>query len=129
MTCELAAAATMWMAHAVQPAAAEFLHSDVRSVKHMGVYACRNIAGNKALAAFRSQHALANAIDVESFTLADGRVISIAKYWKGDGAESKFLHAIHDAACRYFRVALGPDYNASHSNHFHLDRGVFKSCR
>jgi hypothetical protein len=129
MTCDLAAAYAMWMAHEVQPAAAAQLNSSVASVHHMGVYACRNIQGSKALTAFRSQHARANAIDVESFTLADGRSISVAKHWKGDSAESKFLHTIHDHACHYFRVALGPDYNAAHSNHFHLDRGAFKSCR
>jgi hypothetical protein len=137
MSCDLAAAFAMWMAHEVQPAARQYLNSDVKSVQHMGVYACRNIVGSAALTAFRSQHARANAIDVASFNLADGRSISVARHWKGltkDGAKdpdnsAKFLHAIHRAACRYFRVALGPNYNAAHSNHFHLDRGAFKSCR
>jgi hypothetical protein len=81
------------------------------------------------LRAFRSQHARANAIDVASFTLADGRTISVAKHWKSDGAEKRFLHAIHARACDYFRVALGPDYNAAHHNHFHFDRGAFRTCR
>jgi hypothetical protein len=129
ITCDMAAAFTLWMAHEVQPAAVEFLKSDVKSVQHMGVYACRNIVGSKAFTAFRSQHARANAIDVASFTLTDGRIISVAKSWKGDSADAQFLHAIHDRACHYFRVALGPNYNAAHSNHFHLDRGGFKSCK
>jgi hypothetical protein len=139
ITCDMAAAFTMWMAHEVQPAAAQFLKSDVKSVQHMGVYACRNIVGrnivgrnilgSKAFTAFRSQHARANAIDVASFTLTDGRTISVAKSWQGDSSEAKFLHAIHDRACHYFRVALGPDYNAAHSNHFHLDRGAYMTCR
>jgi hypothetical protein len=25
-------------------------------------------------------------------------------------------------------VVLGPDYNAAHNNHFHLDRGLFWRC-
>lgn len=129
MTCDLAAAFTMWMAHAVQHAAAEYFKSGVRNVQHLGVYACRNIAGSAAFAKFRSQHARANAIDVAAFVLADGRTINVAKHWKGDTPEAKFLRTIHDQACSYFRVALGPDYNAAHANHFHFDRGAFKRCR
>jgi hypothetical protein len=129
MTCDAAAAFALWMTHAVQQSAREILGSGVKSVQHMGVYACRNILGSKALSAFRSQHARANAIDVASFTLADGRTISVAKHWKSDGAEKRFLHAIHARACDYFRVALGPDYNAAHHNHFHFDRGAFRTCR
>ena len=119
----------MWLAHAVQPAAATYLNSNVKSIQHMGVYACRNIVGKTGVLKFRSQHAHANAIDVSAFVLADGRTISVAKHWRENGAEAKFLHNVHDAACRYFRVALGPDYNTAHSNHFHLDRGAYKSCR
>ena len=129
MRCDLAAAFTLWMAHEVQPAARQYLNAGVKNVQHMGVYACRNIIGSAALTAFRSQHAGANAIDVSAFQLSDGRSISVAKNWKAQGPEAKFLHAIHDRACRYFRVALGPGYNAAHANHFHLDRGAFRTCR
>lgn len=129
VSCELAAAFAMWMEHSVQPAAKQYLGSAVASVQHMGVFACRNIKGSRTLSGFRSQHARANAIDVSGFTLANGQRISIRQHWKGDAATATFLHAIHDGACRYFRVALGPDFNDAHENHFHLDRGTFKSCR
>ncbi|MBK9078162.1 MAG: extensin family protein [Hyphomicrobium sp.] len=129
ITCGMAAALSMWLAHEVRPAAAHYLKSDIKSVRHMGVYACRNILGSPSLKSFRSQHATANAIDIESFALADGRTISVLKNWKGSGNEAQFLRAIHERACRYFRVALGPDYNAAHANHFHFDRGAFKRCR
>jgi hypothetical protein len=33
------------------------------------------------------------------------------------------------AAFKYFRVAIGPNFNAAHWNHIHLDRGVFIGCR
>jgi hypothetical protein len=134
MTCEEAAALTMWLRHEVQPAAATYLNSSIKSIHHMGVYACRNIIGRSGVIKFRSQHAHASAIDVSAFVLNDGRTISVEKYWKSKnseqgGSEAKFLRAVHDSACRYFRVALGPDYNAAHSNHFHLDRGAYRSCR
>lgn len=129
MTCEMAAALALWVQHAVEPAARRLLQADVRSIHHMGTYACRNIAGNPLWRQFRSQHATANAIDIEGFMLSDGRTVSVARHWKGSGPEAAFLRDVHDAACRYFRVALGPDFNAAHANHFHLDRGVYRSCR
>lgn len=129
ITCGMSAALAMWLAHEVRPAARAILKSDVISIRHLGVYACRNIMGSAAFKSFRSQHATANAIDIEGFGLADGRQISVLKNWKGDSAEAQFLRDIHKRACRYFRVALGPDYNAAHANHFHFDRGAFKRCR
>lgn len=129
LTCDMGAALAMWLTHEVQPAAEDILHARLVGITHMGTYACRNIAGSASLAKFRSQHARANAIDVEAFVFADGRKISVARYWKGDGAEAQFLRRIHRSSCRYFRVALGPDFNAAHTNHFHLDRGAFQSCR
>jgi hypothetical protein len=78
---------------------------------------------------WRSQHATANAIDVAAFTLEDGRKISVRRNWHGNSPESRFLRSVHDGACRYFRVTLGPAYNAAHADHFHLDRGIFWTCR
>jgi hypothetical protein len=40
-----------------------------------------------------------------------------------------FLHQVHDDACSVFHVVLGPDYNAVHSTHFHLDMGPSRACR
>lgn len=37
------------------------------------------------------------------------------------GQKSAFLRRIHDAACRMFGTTLGPEANADHRNHFHLD--------
>jgi hypothetical protein len=36
-------------------------------------------------------------------------------------AESVFLHRVHDDACDIFGTVLGPDANAAHHDHFHLD--------
>jgi hypothetical protein len=36
-------------------------------------------------------------------------------------AMSKFLHLAHDDACAIFGTVLGPDANAAHHDHFHLD--------
>jgi len=128
-TCETAAALALWLAHDVQPLAQELFGQRVTSLHSLGSYACRNIVGNALLKDIRSEHALANALDISGFTLAGGRQISVLQHWKGSGAEGRFLRAVHERACRYFHVVLGPDYNAAHQNHFHLDRGLFWRCK
>lgn len=40
-----------------------------------------------------------------------------------------FLRQVRDGACRSFAAVLGPDYNAAHRNHFHLDQGRYRACR
>lgn len=37
------------------------------------------------------------------------------------GTEQRFLQRIHDAACGIFTTVLGPEANAAHHDHFHLD--------
>ena len=99
------------------------------SIQSFGSYSCRNIIGNSKWKAWRSEHATANAVDIGAFQLADGRRISVAQHWKGDGVEARFLRAVHGRACRYFRVAIGPDYNEAHRDHFHFDRGMLSRCK
>lgn len=129
VTCEAAVALSLWLIQDVQPLAQEILGTRVTGIRSFGSYSCRNIIGNPFWRKTRSEHATANAVDIGGFSLADGRQISIERSWRGSGKEAEFLHAVHSRACRYFRVALGPDYNAAHSNHFHLDRGFLSRCK
>jgi hypothetical protein len=129
LSCEMAVALALWLEHEVQPLATEILGQRVTSVRSLGSYACRNIRGNPLWSHRRSEHATANAADIAGFTLADGRAVGVRRHWKSEGAEGRFLREVHARACPYFRAALGPDYNAAHRDHFHLDRGLFSRCR
>lgn len=129
LSCETAAGLALWMVHDVQPLAEQILGKRVASVWNFGTYSCRNIVGNTFWADVRSQHATANAIDIAGFTLVDGNRISITKNWRGNDPEARFLQAIHQRSCRYFRVALGPNFNAAHRDHFHFDRGYLWTCK
>lgn len=129
LACEMAAALALWVEHEVQPLAKELLGERVTAIGDMGIYDCRNILGNAMMKNIRSQHATANAIDISGFTLESGRQVSILRDWQGDKPEARFLKEAHHRACRYFRVALGPEYNAAHKNHFHFDRGAFSRCK
>ena len=127
LTCPAAVALALWERHAVLPAAERFLGSPVRRLNHFGSYACRNVYGREA--GRRSEHAQANALDVAGFGLQNGTQVSVARNWHGKDARATFLHAIHDDACLYFGAVFGPDYNAAHTDHFHLDRGPYRLCR
>lgn len=125
MTCPLAAALYTWEHNAARPLAQELLGSPLSRIETYGTYSCRNIAGS----ASRSEHATANAIDIAGFRLADGRLISVLNDWGKDSPEGQYLKRLHGQACRLFSVTLGPDYNAAHADHFHLDFGSGYSCR
>jgi hypothetical protein len=128
-TCELAAALALWLHHVVQARAQEHFGERVAGIEHLGAFACRNMRGSPAFVGRLSEHAAANALDIKGFVLADGRRIRVKQHWGLASAEARFLADVHREACRYFRVAIGPAYNAAHHDHFHLDRGLYRACR
>jgi len=71
-------------------------------------------------------------LDVASVTLADGRTVSVAADWDGQGpggeAAEGFLHRLRDGACRVFSTVLTPDYNDAHKDHLHLDGAPRSLC-
>jgi hypothetical protein len=114
----------------VQEEAETHLHSRINRIGNLGGYACR--PRNYRKGASLSAHAFGSALDVSSFHPRKGTPAVIAR----DYAEPKrstpaqddrrrFLHAVlrrlrREADLTY---AIGPDFNAIHHNHFHLDRG------
>ncbi len=40
---------------------------------------------------------------------------------RAPGPQAQFLREAHAAACRIFGTTLGPEANADHRNHFHVD--------
>jgi len=127
LSCRAAASLALWQHHVLEPAAREILGADVARIEHFGSYACRNV--NHREGGRRSRHAVAEALDVAGFVLADGRRIRVLKDWPVDSDEARFLHDVRDGACRYFDGVYSPDYNAAHRDHLHLDRGPFRLCR
>ncbi|AJO76826.1 extensin [Pseudomonas sp. MRSN 12121] len=126
-SCPLAVAFALYQRHGLQPAARAVYGQEISRVEHLGSFACRNMYGRETGA--RSQHATADALDISGFRLADGRRISVLEDWPGEGANARFLRLAREGACDAFNVVLGPDYNAAHRNHFHLDVGPWWICR
>ncbi|WPH12903.1 extensin-like domain-containing protein [Variovorax paradoxus] len=137
LSCPMALSFFMWERHALQPAARQRFGQPVVAIEHLGSYACRNVnRGDDAVpGASRSRHATADALDVAGLTLADGRRITVLQAWPRSSAPSTddpsalLLRDAHRGACRFFNGALGPDYNAAHKDHFHLETGGYDMCR
>ena len=126
VTCPLARTFSGWARYGVDRAARQILGRSLIRIETMGSYSCRNVAGTGS----RSAHARAEAIDVAAFVLADGRRISVLEDWNaGDAEEREFLQTVQRSACKRFGTVLGPDYNAAHANHFHLEEGSGSFCR
>lgn len=126
VSCRLADAFAAWARFGVDRAARQILGSQLVRIETMGSYNCRNVAGTD----HRSGHATGSAIDVGAFVLADGRRVSVLGAWNaGTPAEREFLRIVHTSACKRFGMVLGPDYNADHRNHFHVEAVASHFCR
>ncbi len=128
--CGEARAFASWVRNAVAPAAYQMLGSELRRVDTYGSYACRNVIGSPRNADRRSGHAIANAVDVAGFLLADGRRVTVLGDWRSaDPRVQDFWRTVHGSACKRFGTVLSPDYNAAHANHLHLEDDKAQMCR
>ena len=118
VACPLADTIAAWARYGVDRAARDVLGSPLARIETMGSYNCRDVAGTSR----RSAHATAQAVDIGAFVLADGRRVSVIGGWNGlSEPERRFLRVVHASACKRFGTILGPDYNAAHRDHFHLE--------
>ena len=96
VNCRMVAALGKWVKTTLQPKARERLKSQVVRIVGASGYSCRNIYNlpNARL----SQHALANAIDIGGFALADGRTVRVLKGWGLTARDIKAQKAKAEAA-------------------------------
>lgn len=119
--CEMATALVDW-AQDVDAYAKAALDSELTTLQTGTSYMCRARVGGAEQ--FTSEHGFANAVDVVGFTLADGRSIAVKENWlPATTPEAKLLRQSHGAACGKFTTVLGPEANADHEDHLHLDLG------
>ena len=119
LACPIVSALDRWLADSVQPAAMRWFGARVVEIKQISAYSCRGMNGNSY--AHISEHAFGNALDIASFTLADGRQVSVKDGWRGLPEEQGFLRDVEAAACQQFSTVLAPGSNAYHYNHIHVD--------
>ncbi|KAB2871229.1 MAG: extensin family protein [Bauldia sp.] len=130
--CPLGEAVDDWLKQSVQPAAVAYFGVAVVGIRQLSNYACRRPMGWRP--GQLSEHSYGNALDVAEFKLADGRLVTVEKGWRGASDEQAFLREIAVTGCQRFRTFLGPGV-AFHHNHFHVDlahrgeSGADRYCR
>lgn len=112
------------MAHALTDTVDDVAPLGVVTLRHMGTFNCRVIAGTDSL----SRHAFGDAIDIAGFELSDGSLYTLVDDWEHDTdspqtAAGAFLY---EAAHRWYdawiwTIILTPNYNVDHDDHFHVD--------
>lgn len=123
LSCPLAASLVMWDRNVLQPQAVASFGQHATVIDHVGSYACRNIYHREDGPV--SHHATADALDVTGIRLAQGQRLTVARNWD----DTPFMRVLHDGGCRYFGMFFGPDYNAAHRDHFHVQGGGSGYCR
>ncbi len=119
ITCSEANSLNSWVGRSVQVAAREVYGQQVVAFKVAASYACR--ARNNVRGAKLSEHGHGNAIDIASFTLADGREIVVLTGYYGNAQDQRFLRTVRAQACGIFHTVLGPGSDSYHRDHIHLD--------
>jgi hypothetical protein len=119
LACPVVSALDQWFASGVQPAALKWFGVQVAEIRQISAYSCRGMNGQRG--APISEHAFGNALDIASFTLADGRKITVKDGWRGLPEEQGFLRDVHASACQRFTTVLAPGSNVYHYDHIHVD--------
>jgi hypothetical protein len=113
----------------LQEEAKALLGSPVRTIVQLGTYNCRRMAAYPDLV---SEHSFANAIDVATLVLRNGRRVVVERDWvradrPATTAASRFLRRLtrrlYDE--QVFSVVLTPSYDQHHKNHLHLDGAAY----
>jgi hypothetical protein len=114
LRCPMAEAVAQWITEDVAPAVGAF-ETSLRSIEDLDSFDCR--PRNGISGAQISEHGRANALDVRSFTLEDGKVIEL-----NNASVSRSLRErLRNSACARFSTVLGNGADAYHETHVHID--------
>ena len=114
LRCRMAQAIAAWIRTDVVPLA-QSLGSVVTDLDNFDSFECRG--RNRVAGAWLSEHGRANALDVRSLSLANGRTISLT-----DRAVPRDLReTVLRSVCARFSTVLGPGSDGYHEDHVHLD--------
>jgi len=125
LRCPMAEVVVQWVRQDVAPAAAK-LGAPLRGLENLGSFECRG--RDRVRGATLSEHGRADALDVHSFKLANGRTLVLAD----PRVPADFRNAVRASACARFMTVLGPGSDSDHAEHVHIDleprRNDYKIC-
>ncbi len=114
LRCSTAEAIADWVRSDIGPAAGR-LGAPLAAIENYDSYDCRGM--NRVVGAKLSEHGKANALDIRSITLADGRVFRPAE----PTVSRLFREEMRASACARFMTVLGPGSDGYHEEHIHVD--------
>jgi hypothetical protein len=113
LRCGAAEAVAQWIREDLGPAMTEF--GPLIGLSGVESFECRG--RNGVTAAKLSEHAKANAIDINLLKFRNGRLIKLTDTVSSSALREK----IRTSACKRFTTVLGPGSDAYHNDHIHLD--------
>ena len=123
MDCPTAAALKSWLETSAKPALSR-KGGGLAQLRVAAHYACRT--RNHQKGAKISEHGRGRAIDISGFQLANGAEITVLTHWNAAGF-TEAMRRMHQGACGPFGTVLGPNADAFHRDHFHLDTARYRS--
>jgi hypothetical protein len=129
LACAFASAFGEWIGSTAAPLLEARLGSPLAEIRTGPGYDCRTI--NRSASGKTSAHATGEAIDMDRFTLADGRVFLVGT--AGEAADA--LAAMRRSGCGWFTTVLGPGADPAHASHIHVDvmrhgkSGSYRICQ
>ena len=128
--CDFALKLAQFVDQRMQPLALQSVGSAMVAMGTGPGFNCRGRNGDSA--ARMSEHAIGNAVDIETIKLANKSQVFVKDALNTQSPSFAFLRDLRAAACLDFTTVLGPGANAAHAEHFHMDlevrRGGFRLC-
>jgi hypothetical protein len=127
LRCSMAEEIVRWVREDVTVAVQSF-GAPLRSIDDYASYHCRG--RNNIVGAPLSEHGRANALDIRSLRLANGKVLGLTD----PHVARDFRESMRKSACGRFSTVLGPGSDGYHEDHVHVDlrerpRGRFPMCQ
>jgi hypothetical protein len=114
LRCSFAEAIARWVREDVAPAA-RGLGAPLKAIDNYASYDCRG--RNRIVGARLSEHGKANALDMRSLRLANGKAVGLAD----PHTDKDFREGLKRKTCVRFATVLGPGSDGYHEDHIHVD--------
>jgi hypothetical protein len=126
LRCSFAEALAYWVREEVAPSV-RVLGAPLKGLDNYASYDCRG--RNRVVGAKLSEHGKANALDMRSLKLANGKVVGLTD----PHADKDFREGLRKKTCARFSTVLGPGSDGYHEDHIHVDmaerRGGYRMCQ
>jgi hypothetical protein len=124
--CTMAEALASWVREEAAPRTLA-LGSPLKSVENLAAFECRG--RNGSVGGKLSEHGKANAIDLHSLRLANGKVLELID----PHVPKDFREGLRQSVCARFTTVLGPGSDGFHEDHIHIDlierRSNYRICQ